>query len=214
MADFDELVEADSSSVRGRFHWSRLYLAMPADSAKITAAAQRLAAAGVWIVPTLVQADRALGAPDSVRRWLAAPELAYIPPEGRTLWEQQLARATARMDADDWAIAERGRSNRRALLGALHAAGARLAVGTDTPNAFVVPGFAMHEELANFVVAGVPPFAALAAATHEAARLMGASNEFGTVEVGKRADLLLLDAIISAREATRLERGAYEEGTL
>jgi imidazolonepropionase-like amidohydrolase len=69
-----------------------------------------------------------------------------------------------------------------------------LALGTDTPNPFVVPGFSVHQELANFVDAGFTPRQALGAATREGARLLGALGEFGTVETGKRADLLLLGA--------------------
>lgn len=192
LMDFDELVEADSSSVRGRFHWSKLYLAMPADSARVAAAARLVASSGVWIVPTMVQAERALAQSDSIRAWLGTPEAAFIPADGRALWEQQAMRAAARMDATDWQIVERGRRNRRDLLRALHASGARIAVGTDTPNAFVVPGFSVYEELSLFVQAGVSPPHALIAATRNAARLLGAGDSVGTVERGKRADLVLL----------------------
>jgi imidazolonepropionase-like amidohydrolase len=74
----------------------------------------------------------------------------------------------------------------------LRIAGAKLAVGTDTPNPFVVPGFSVHEELATFIAVGFSPREALAAATREPAELMRASDIVGTVEIGKRADLLLL----------------------
>ena len=192
LMDFDELVEADSSSVRGRFHWSKLYLAMAADSARVAAAARLAASSGVWIVPTMVQAERAVAQSDSIRAWLATPEAAFIPADGRALWEQQAMRAAARMDSADWRIVERGRGNRRDLLRALHASGARIAVGTDTPNAFVVPGFSVYEELSLFVQAGVSPRNALIAATRETAHLLGAGDSVGTVERGKRADLVLL----------------------
>ncbi len=96
------------------------------------------------------------------------------------------------MDAEDWKTVERGRENRRRLLRILHEAGVKLALGTDTPNPFVVPGFSVHEELANFIEAGFTPRQALGAATRQGARLLEKSQEFGTIEVGKRADLLLL----------------------
>jgi imidazolonepropionase-like amidohydrolase len=194
LMDFDELVESDTSSLRGRFHWSKLYLAMPADTANITAAAQLAASSGTWIVPTMVQAERALVRPDSIDVWLAAPEMAFIPADGRALWKQQALRTAARMDSADWRAVERGRANRRHLLAALHASGARIAVGTDTPNAFVVPGFSVYEELALFMEAGISPREALVAATRDAALLLGAGDSAGTVEVGKRADLILLPA--------------------
>lgn len=192
LTDFDELVEADSSSVRGRFHWSKLHLAMAADTAKMTQAARRVAASGTWVVPTMIQAERAVAAGDSIRAWLAAPEVAYIPAAGRELWEGQARRISARLDSADWKVVARGQANRRAMVGALRAAGARIAIGTDTPNAFVVPGVSVHQELALLVASGFSAREALAAATSEAFQLMGASRDAGTVEAGRRADLLLL----------------------
>ncbi|MBA2708428.1 MAG: amidohydrolase family protein, partial [Gemmatimonadaceae bacterium] len=192
LSDLDEFVEADSSSVRGRFHWSKLYLAMAADPEKMADAARRTAAAGIWVVPTVIQADRAIGTSDSMRTWLAEPGSAYIPADGRGLWEGQLTRIASRLDSADWKVVARGRANRRAMLAALHAAGAKLAIGTDTPNPFVVPGFSVHQELDIFIASGFSPRQALEAATIDASQLMGVATVTGTVEAGKRADLLLL----------------------
>lgn len=194
LADFDELIESDGSPVRGRFDWTKRYLAMQADPDRIAHAAQQAATSGVWIVPTIIQADRALAPSDTLRRWLAARELTFIPADGRDAWERQVTGAGARMDSTDWRSVARGRANRRALLGALQRAGARIALGTDTPNAFVVPGFSMHDELANYIEAGFTPRQALAAATRENARLLGTQDSVGTIEVGRRADLILVAA--------------------
>jgi imidazolonepropionase-like amidohydrolase len=57
-----------------------------------------------------------------------------------------------------------------------------------------MPGASVHLELANFVAAGLSPAEALRAATLAPARMLGLEREQGTVEVGKRADLLLLTA--------------------
>ena len=205
LADFDELIESDSSPVRGRFDWTKLYLAMPADDAKITRAAQQAAASQTWIVPTAIQADRALAPRDSLGAWLALPEMAFIPAEARSQWERQATGSAARMDAADWPSVARGRANRRALLRALHAAGSKVALGTDTPNAFVVPGFSVHDELSIFVDAGYTPREALRVATHEAARLLGVSDSVGTVQPGQRADLVLLaeNPLLDIRAARR-----------
>jgi imidazolonepropionase-like amidohydrolase len=194
LTDLDEMIEADSSAVRGRFHWSKLYLAMAADRGKMTDVAERVAASGIWVVPTLIQADRAVAASDSVRTWLAAAESAYIPADARAFWAGQATRVAARLDSADWAIVGRGRTNRRAMLRALRAAGVKFAIGTDTPNPFVVPGFSIHQELAIFVETGFSPRQALAAATRDAHELMGTATFAGTIEAGKRADLLLLAA--------------------
>lgn len=194
LIELDDAVEADDSPTRGRFHWTKLYLAMPMDTVKAAHVARDLADAGTWIVSTVVQADRALPPPDSLATWLAAPEMADFPSEGRNIWEQRTRRSTARMDAEDWQTVQRGRENRLRLLAKLREAGVDVALGTDTPNPFVVPGFSVHQELENLVAAGYTPRQALGAATRNAARLLGKSDEFGTVEVGKRADLVLLDA--------------------
>ena len=76
---------------------------------------------------------------------------------------------------------------------ALHAAGARILVGSDVPNPFVLYGYSVHEELALLVEAGVTPYEALVAATRAPAESLQ-DPTFGTVEAGKRADLVLLNA--------------------
>jgi imidazolonepropionase-like amidohydrolase len=194
VTDYGDRVEAENSSFRDRWHWSRLFLAMPVDEAKVEAMAERIAQSGVWTVPTLIERERAVASADTVRTWLAAPAASYIPAEERAQWEGRIRRATERMDAADWKLVAQGKANRVLLVRELHKAGAKLLIGTDTPNPFVVPGFSVLEELGNFVEAGFTPAETLASATREAAHFLGDSEEWGTVEAGKRADLLLLKA--------------------
>jgi imidazolonepropionase-like amidohydrolase len=67
--------------------------------------------------------------------------------------------------------------------------------GTDTaPGVYIVPGFSLHDELANFVEAGLTPMEALQTATSNPARFLGMEASFGSVEPGKIADLVLLSA--------------------
>jgi imidazolonepropionase-like amidohydrolase len=88
---------------------------------------------------------------------------------------------------------------------ALHDAGAGILVGTDMANPFVVAGFAVHEELELLVGAGLAPYEALLAGTADAARCMNAEGEWGTIAVGKRADLVLLSAnpLVDVRNASK-----------
>jgi hypothetical protein len=79
------------------------------------------------------------------------------------------------------------------IVSMLHKEGAPLLIGTDTAVRFVIPGFSVHQELANFVDAGQGPFEALRCATSEAARFLARQDEWGTVTVGKQANLLLLN---------------------
>ena len=194
LTDFDELIEADSSPVRGRFHWSKLYLAMETDQKKIVAAAKRVAKADVAIVPTLVQAEHALASQETVASWLKREELQLVPPDVRKFWEDRVRAVSERIGQEDWEVVARGAANRKALVKALDEQGAMLLAGTDTPNPFVVPGVSIHRELDLLVRAGLTPKEALAAATREAAVFVGQEREWGTIEAGKRADLVLLDA--------------------
>jgi imidazolonepropionase-like amidohydrolase len=81
------------------------------------------------------------------------------------------------------------------LVGDMHRAGVPLLAGTDT-NPFnpVLPGWGLHEELALLVDCGLTPLEALQTATRNPARYFGVSGETGTIEAGKAADLVLLDA--------------------
>ena len=67
-------------------------------------------------------------------------------------------------------------------------------MGTDTGNPWVAAGFSAHQELANLVEAGLTPYEALRAGTRAPAECLDATDEFGTVAVGLRADLILLNA--------------------
>lgn len=80
------------------------------------------------------------------------------------------------------------------LTKAMHDAGVPFIAGTDSANASLVPGFSLHQELTLFVAAGFTPMEALQSATLNPARYLGRDQDLGTIEVGKIADLVLLDA--------------------
>ena len=84
--------------------------------------------------------------------------------------------------------------NRIDMTGAMFRAGVGILAGTDTPALFNYPGFSLHEELQLLVRSGLTPLQALQVATLNAARFLGKEAEFGTVQTGKVADLVLLDA--------------------
>ena len=76
----------------------------------------------------------------------------------------------------------------------LHLAKVKILAGTDAPNPYVYPGFSLHEELEFYVRCGMSPFETLQTATVNAAEFTGKSKDLGTVEPGKIADLVLLEA--------------------
>jgi imidazolonepropionase-like amidohydrolase len=81
------------------------------------------------------------------------------------------------------------------VVNAMHHAGIEFLAGTDTPpGVYVFPGFSLHEELLRFVAAGFTPMEALQTATLNPAKFLGMDDRLGTIEKGKLADLVLLDA--------------------
>ena len=81
------------------------------------------------------------------------------------------------------------------VVNAMHKAGVQFLAGTDTPpGVYVFPGFSLHEELQRFVAAGFTPMEALQTATLNPAKFLGMEDKLGTIEKGKLADLVLLDA--------------------
>lgn len=102
----------------------------------------------------------------------------------------------ARQPADPAVIASRKRlfEKELELVVAMQHAGGQLLAGTGTPNPFSFPEFSLHDELGFMVQAGLTPLEALQSATIKPAEFLGLSETLGTVEKGKIADLVLLDA--------------------
>jgi imidazolonepropionase-like amidohydrolase len=86
-------------------------------------------------------------------------------------------------------ISEKAFAKELAVIGALHKAGVPIVAGTDQ----TVPGHSLHREIELYVQAGFTPMEAIQAATIVPARVMGLDKEVGTVEAGKRADVIILD---------------------
>jgi imidazolonepropionase-like amidohydrolase len=159
------------------------------DAARADALFARFARNGTWQVPTLtvLRSGALRGDPDFVND----PRLKYMTAQMRTQWG-----GGGRGGTSDPAAANRGKAlfeRHLAITGAMHRAGVRILAGSDTPNPYVFPGFSLHDELGLLVRSGLTPLEALQAATRNAAEFLGTLNEVGTVERGKRADLVLLD---------------------
>ncbi|MCH8815907.1 MAG: amidohydrolase family protein [Chloroflexi bacterium] len=123
------------------------------------------------------------------------PELRYLSQAYIDRWDPKNdERQQSDIEPDRAAAGFSGAGElRRKLVRALRAAGARLLLGSDTPNPFVIPGVSIHDELSLLVEAGLSPYEALRAGTRDAAEFLGALDEFGTVAPGLRADLILVD---------------------
>ncbi|HEY3914515.1 MAG TPA: amidohydrolase family protein [Verrucomicrobiae bacterium] len=80
------------------------------------------------------------------------------------------------------------------LVAGLQRAGVEILAGTDTENLYCFPGFSLHDELSLLVDAGLTPMQALQAATINPARFLNREKDLGTIEPGKLADIVMLDA--------------------
>ena len=170
-----------------------VFIADQADETKIAGIVAATVEAGTWNVPTdslfrhwaTSEAD-----PDDMVDW---PEMKYMPADTVERWRR------AKRDLLDDAnyhpdTAARAVAIRQQLILELHRNGAGLLLGSDSPQIFNVPGFAIHRELEYLVDAGLTPFEALQSGTVNPAEFFGRPGDVGVVETGAEADLILLDA--------------------
>jgi imidazolonepropionase-like amidohydrolase len=168
-----------------------------------------LAPSGQAQVPTLVlpfveskPADRA---PESDPRWQ------YLRADERTRWSRTLQDNSSQ----DHALAARRWTVARKIVASLHLAGVPVLAGTDSPMPRVYPGFALQDELQLFVESGMSPRDALRSATLAPATFLGIADKTGSVAVGKRADLVLVDGNpLSDIRNTRRIRAVLLDGRL
>lgn len=152
---------------------------------KAEALFSRFVANDTWQVPTLV-----------VARFLAQKErhpkqnLRAALADKRSENEPWVEYRTA----DQFESVSTSTQNAFDLVHAMKRAGVKFMAGTDAPNPFLVPGRSLHDELELLVQAGFTPLEALQSATRKPAEYLGRLDTLGTVEKGKIADLVLLDA--------------------
>lgn len=166
---------------------------------KIRELARRTKEAGVWNVPTMFLWESLFSSftPESAA---LREETKYVPKQWVNGWVTQ-KRNRAQAQAQGGITPELGQrllAYRRTLLRALADVGAPLLMGTDSPQMFNVPGFALHRELRLMGEAGLTPYQVLESGTRNVGlyveRDLKQDGKFGTVAVGNWADLVLLDA--------------------
>jgi imidazolonepropionase-like amidohydrolase len=159
---------------------------------KAAALFARFAKNGTWQAPTLVVAR--VGALLDDPNFTNDPRLKYVRPGLRDAWKNK----------DDFRVQNRtaeiikyGRvqfEKKLEIVKAMHRAGVKILAASDALVMYVFPGFSLHDELELFVKAGLSPMEALQTATRNPAAYLGLSDTLGTVEPGKKADLVLLEA--------------------
>jgi imidazolonepropionase-like amidohydrolase len=157
---------------------------------------RRLVERGIGVVPTMVTAFDSLLVPlDEARAIVDGerpdPDRALVAAYTLADWREQLSERPPDLAARLRGLVDAGLQTLREL----HRAGVAIAAGTDSAVLLIYPGRSLHRELALLVrEVEMTPMEALVAATRTAAELAGQGREVGTLERGKRADLVLLDA--------------------
>lgn len=148
---------------------------------------------GTWLSPTLIVIKSTIGQARSLDSIRLLQSLKYVHPLLQSKWltanTPNKGSTPARIDRLERMI----QSNKR-IVRAFHAAGVPILAGTDAGSSGVVWGFSLHDELRLLVEAGLSNEEALTSATRFPAAWLGLEDKIGTIEAGKFADLILLDA--------------------
>ena len=161
---------------------------------KLDEYAEKTREAGVWNCVTMSEYPKSKETSEGFERLQNQPGMIYVSPGTRMFSPFLYLMASKAHTYEGADYPERIAELNRRMVAALHEAGAGILLGTDAAQAYHIPGFSIHEELAYLVEAGLSPYEALETGTRNAALAMGKSDRFGTIEMGKRADLILLEA--------------------
>lgn len=193
----DDAMKARIASPTDTVKPGEIWRAVTSD--RMRALARRTKELGVWNVPTMYLWEN-FNSPTPGEELAKKEEMKYAPKQWVTGWVNQKknrdnAVAQMGLSAEDAALEVK---LRRQMLKMLADEGAPLLMGTDSPQMFNVPGFALHRELQVAVAAGLTPYQVLESGSKNVARyareVLKLDGNFGTVTEGSRADLVLLDA--------------------
>jgi hypothetical protein len=159
---------------------------------KAAALFARFAKNGTWQCPTLTVLHNMAYLDD--KNVTNDPRLKYMPPFLRRNWDPSTDFRMRTMTPADYANAKASFQKSLEVVRGMRRAGVEIIAGTDTLNPYCFPGFSLHDELGLLVRAGLTPLDALQTATINTAKFLGKLDSLGTVEQGKIADLVLLDA--------------------
>jgi hypothetical protein len=147
---------------------------------------------GTWHVPTLIRL-RTMMSSDSMA-FRTDPNLKHVDKTLVALWEQLAQRYSATVPP---LVAQSFRDYYEAqkhLAKLLKDSGVKMLAGSDLGGIWVIPGFGLHQEFRELAAAGFTPLEVLQMTTLNGARFLKRESTMGTVEAGKNADLVLLDA--------------------
>lgn len=162
----------------------------PVDGKMLSAIVKKSKDANVWIVPTSALWEVLFGTIplDTLKSY---PELKYVPQATVDQWSSAFEQRLTQIPREQ---AKNVIAARTTILRALHRGGVKILMGTDAPQQFSVPGFSLHRELLRMREAGMSPYEILKSGTVNVGEYFAKQDSFGTIEPGRRADLVLVDA--------------------
>jgi imidazolonepropionase-like amidohydrolase len=162
------------------------------DEDKCRAFAAEVAASSTWMVPTLTRLEAMeLGNTPGLRD---NPDLRYAPASSRTLWRDVGSDFDEKLMPDQRQLLAELFESQLRLTGLFDNAGVKMLTGTDFGGQWILPGFSLHHEFDLLARAGVSPLRVLQMTTLDPARLLKREATMGTIEPGRTADLVILDA--------------------
>jgi hypothetical protein len=154
---------------------------------------EKLASSDTWIVPTLAVQRGHTFVRDTAM--LSDQRLEFVPPALAERWASDAEGDARETSPERLAFNEEMFRRFSRLVGTMHAAGVEILAGTDASDEpFVYAGSSLHDELEMLVAGGLSTLEALEAATSGPAEFLGLSDSLGSIEAGKAADLVVLDA--------------------
>ncbi len=187
--NFLESLEPDNSAIRNADATARVrQLPFHIDESRIPEIARAARQSGAWVVPTMALWE-VFNNDEKPESLAGRAENQYMPRSFIEQWSAQKQKMLANLDP---AAGRKVIEMRRKILAAVRAAGAGIIFGTDSPQVFSVPGFSIHREIPILLASGLSVFDILVSGTRNPALYFDAQDEFGVIEKGKRADLILL----------------------
>jgi cytosine/adenosine deaminase-related metal-dependent hydrolase len=194
-----EAILADNAPSRGSV--SDLYIYDPknweslqyVDEKKIAEVAKLTVASNPFVDPTQHFMKNTFGLPRSEESIKAQPDFRFYPKSVQDGFLNFYKRSRF-INQVSYEKRARWIELRNKIIKAIYDAGGRIMTGSDTPEFLWLYGFTMHRELKALTDAGLSNYAALEAATKNPSMFFGTLNKVGTIEKGRRADLILLNA--------------------
>ena len=185
----ENLESIPGSALRSQIHQAQRYSSIEDfDEDRCTKVIEHLAVNNVFQTPTLTINTVGSKRFFADEEWQKTYEL--LPDEVKSRWlkdSESMAQQplnSSYQTYQDWSMK---------IVGLFNKQGVKILAGTDTPIGFLTPGFSLHKELELLVESGLTPLQALRAATITPAEFFNLEDKMGTVEVGKFADLVILN---------------------